>query len=140
MTKEELYKAFIDIHKSGGQGTPQFVADMGGVQIKQYFDEFVEEYPKSVVRSDGTTDYLRTDLKSAKLFYIKATRGLRAAHEHMLACLKLEVEDRTREGSMKFMPRISKWLNSQGWTTYQDRLLDVNANTVVSTRYGTEIE
>ena len=104
------------------------------------FDEFVEEYPKSVVRTDGTTDYLRTDLKSAKLFYIKATRGLRAAHEHMLACLKLEVEDRTREGSMKFMPRITKWLNSQGWTTYQDRLMDANANTVLTTRYGTEIE
>jgi len=110
------------------------------VKTDDAFEEFVEEYPKSVIRTDGTTDYLRTDLKSAKLFYIKETKGLRAKHEHLLACLKFEVEERTREGSMKFMPRITKWLNSQSWTTYADRLLDANVNSISTAKYGTEIE
>jgi len=110
------------------------------VKTDDMFDEFVEYYPKSVIRTDGTTDYLRTDLRTAKLYYVKATRGLRAGHEHLLECLKFEVEERMKDGSIKFMPRITKWLNSQAWTTYQDRLMDAMSNTVGNTRYGTEIE
>lgn len=60
MTKEELYKAFIDIHKSGGQGTPQFVADMGGVKIKQYFDQFVEEGLATLEKSGSDYFYIPT--------------------------------------------------------------------------------
>lgn len=110
------------------------------VKTDDMFDEFVEEYPKSVIRTDGTTDYLRTDLKTAKLYYIKATRGLRSVHEHLLECLKFEVEERQKDGSIKFMPRISKWLNSQAWTTYQDRLMDARDNSIGNTKYGTDIE
>jgi hypothetical protein len=112
----------------------------GLVKTEDMFDEFVEEYPKSVIRTDGTTDYLRVDLKTAKLYYVKATRGLRSSHEHLLECLKFEVEERMKDGSIKFMPRITKWLSSQAWSTYQDRLMDAKSNSVGSTKYGTEIE
>jgi hypothetical protein len=60
MTKEELYKAFIDVHKSGGQGTPAFIADMGGAEIKQYFDEFVEEGLATLEKSGSDYFYMPT--------------------------------------------------------------------------------
>ena len=105
------------------------------------FEEFVNEYPKSVTRTDGTTDYLRTDLKAARLYYAKYTMASRAKHEHLLKCLKYEVEERQREGSMKFMIRMVKWLNTQAWTAYEDKLLDERVNQPVdNTKYGTEIE
>ena len=101
------------------------------------FEEFLEAYPSSVIRTDGVIDYLRTDQKSCKLLYIKTTKNSRSSHEHILKCLNFEVEKRNRDGSMKFMPRMSKWLTQESWKSYED---EINKSIKPINTYGTELE
>jgi hypothetical protein len=108
----------------------------GLLRTEHMFDEFLEEYPKSVVRTDGVVDYLRTDQKHCQSMYLLLTKNNRATHDHIVKCLKFEVNKRTNDGSMKFMVRMSKWLSTEAWKAYEDEINDVKkANT-----YGTDIE
>jgi hypothetical protein len=84
------------------------------------FDEFLETYPSSVIRTDGVVDYLRTDQKACRMIYLKATRNSPAVHQHILKCLNFEVEKRKRDGSIKFMVRMAKWLTTEAWKAYED--------------------
>lgn len=106
------------------------------IRTEDLFEEFLEEYPKSVVRTDGVIDYLRTDQKHCKQMYMLITRNSRAIHDHLLKCLKFEVDKRIRDGSIKFMVRMSKWLSSEAWKAYED---EIN-NTVKTEAYGTSVE
>jgi len=153
-TSEQITKFFNKLIKLGYITSNSYVENDYGwnnvklsntyrqlVKLDDLFEEFVDEYPKSVIRTDGTTDYLRIDLKTARLYYHKYVNGVRARHDHLIRCLQFEVEERKREGSLKFMLRMVKWFNTQAWTAYEDKLLDSRANeTVDNTKYGTEIE
>lgn len=101
------------------------------------FAEFLETYPSSVTRTDGVVDYLRTDQKTCRMMYMKLTNNSLAKHLHILKCLKFEVEKRKKDGSMKFMVRMSKWLTSEAWKAYEDEMNNL-PNTTIS--YGTELE
>lgn len=101
------------------------------------FDEFLETYPASVTRTDGVVDYLRTDQKECKLLYMKTTRNSPAVHQHLLKCLNFEVEKRKKDGSIKFMVRMFKWLRTEAWKSYED---EINKTTVNKIDYGTELE
>jgi len=101
------------------------------------FDELLETYPISVIRTDGVVDYLRTDQKTCRLIYMKLTRNTQSEHQHILKCLKFEVNKRTRDGSLKFMPRMSKWLTQEAWKSYEDEMNKLPSNEV---KYGTELE
>jgi len=96
----------------------------------------MEIYPKSVVRTDGVIDYLRTDQKHCKQMYLLLTKNERARHDHILKCLKFEVNKRIKDGSIKFMVRMSKWLSTESWKAYED---EIN-NTPKTEAYGTNIE
>ena len=106
------------------------------IRTEDLFEEFMEEYPKSVVRTDGVIDYLRTDQKHCKQMYLLLTKNSRAIHDHIVKCLKFEVDKRTKDGSIKFMVRMSKWLSSEAWKAYED---EIN-NTQTKQSYGTDIE
>jgi len=102
------------------------------------FEELLEEYPSSVMRTDGVIDYLRTDQKSCRMVYLKITGNNKATHAHILKCLKFEVEKRNRDGSMKYMPRMSKWLAQEAWKSYED---EINKTRVeIEDKYGTKFE
>jgi len=101
------------------------------------FDEFLETYPSSVIRSDGVVDYLRTDQKQCRMIYLKATRNSPAVHQHILKCLNFEVDKRNKDGSMKFMTRMAKWLTTEAWKAYEDEINNVQ---VKKDKYGTELE
>jgi hypothetical protein len=101
------------------------------------FEEFLETYPSSVIRTDGVLDYLRTDQKTCRMLYLKITRDSSAVHQHILKCLNFEIEKRKREGSMKFMVRMSKWLTTEAWKSYED---EINKTTVNRVEYGTDLE
>jgi hypothetical protein len=101
------------------------------------FEEFLEAYPSSVIRSDGVVDYLRTDQKTCRTMYLKATRMSPAVHQHILKCLNFEVDKRNKDGSMKFMVRMAKWLVTEAWKAYEDEINNVQ---VKETKYGTELE
>lgn len=102
------------------------------------WEEFLEAYPSSVIRTDGVLDYLRTDQKTCRMNYIKITRGNLANHKHILKCLNFEVDKRNKDGSMKFMPRMSKWLNQEAWKSYEDEINKSNA--IIEDKYGTQLE
>jgi hypothetical protein len=107
------------------------------LKTEDIFDEFLEAYPSSVIRSDGVVDYLRTDQKQCRMIYLKATRMSPAVHQHILKCLQFEVDKRTKDGSMKFMVRMAKWLTTEAWKAYED---EINNTQVKTTKYGTELE
>ena len=53
---------------------------------------------------------------------MKATRNSIAIHQHILKCLRFEVNKRTKDGSMKFMVRMAKWLTAETWKSYEDEI------------------
>ena len=68
--------------------------------------------------------------------YLLITKNNRAIHDHIIKCLRFEVNKRIKDGSMKFMVRMSKWISSEAWKAYED---EVN-NTLNTESYGTDIE
>lgn len=106
------------------------------LKTENLFEEFIEEYPKSVVRTDGVIDYLRTDQKHCQQLYTVLTKNSRAKHDHIVKCLKFEVNKRTKDGSIKFMARMSKWLSTEAWRAYEDEINNVTKEN----NYGTDIE
>jgi hypothetical protein len=107
------------------------------LKVDNIFEELLETYPSSVIRTDGVVDYLRTDQKTCKNMYLKLSYNKPAYHQHILKCLRFEVDKRTNDGSLKFMPRMSKWLTTEAWKSYEDEMNKLPSNKV---KYGTELE
>ena len=103
----------------------------------EIFEEFLEAYPKSVIRSDGVVDYLRTDQRQCRMLYLAATKMQQAQHQHILKCLKFDVNKRTRDGSLKYMVRMSKWIGQQTWKSFED---EINSMPTTTEKYGTTVE
>lgn len=89
------------------------------------FQEFVLAFPLKVTRNDGTVDYLRTDQSKARGLYLAYTKNKKSIHDHILKCLKFEVNARERNGSLKFMKRMTSWLSSKEWEAFQDQIDDL---------------
>jgi hypothetical protein len=105
------------------------------------FKEFLYAFPLKVTRTDGTVDYLRTDQSKARMLYLATTRGKKSIHDHILKCLKHEVNYRETNGSLKFMKRMTTWLNSQEWESFEDQIDDLGDITFKENElgYGTEL-
>ena len=105
------------------------------------FKEFLFTFPLKVTRSDGTVDYLRTDQSKAKMLYLGYTKNKKSIHDHILKCLKHEIAYREQTGNMKFMKRITTWLNSQEWESSEDQIDDLGNITFKDNDmgYGTEL-
>ena len=105
------------------------------------FREFLMTFPLKVTRTDGTTDYLRTDQSKARVLYLANTRGKKSIHDHILKCLKHEIKYRESNGSMKFMKRMTSWLSSQEWESFEDQIDDLGNITFKDNElgYGTEL-
>ena len=106
------------------------------------FDELYAAYPIKVLRPDGAFDYLRVDQERCRKLYHNIVRMDLMIHEHILRCLKFEVEDKTLKGQLTFMKRMPTWLTSEAWKVYDDH----DSNELVTTQgeklkaYGTNIE
>lgn len=86
------------------------------------FQELIEYYPKSVIRPDGRVDYLLTDLPKAKKTYTKLTQNNKALHQHIIQCLKEEIEEKEDGGGLAYMKRLPKWISEKSWNTYSERV------------------
>ena len=105
------------------------------------FQELVETYPKSVTRPDGNIDYLLTDLLKANSTYTKLTQNNKALHEHILHCLREEIEQKEETDTMKFMKRLPKWISERSWESYSEQVRDLQSVTGNSSLgYGERIE
>ena len=105
------------------------------------FKEFLFTFPLKVTRTDGTVDYLRTDQSSARMLYLGYTKGKKSIHDHILKCLKHEISYREKNGSLKFMKRMTTWLTSKEWETFEDQIDDLGELTYKDKDmgYGTEL-
>jgi hypothetical protein len=108
-----------------------------------FFDEFIQTYPTSVIRPDGTKDYLRTDLNRCRRIYNKITGNKYAIHLNILQCLQFELALRRKEGKLSYMKRLPKWLGSEEWKIYEQRIKDENFDSLTTTEelgYGNRLE
>lgn len=105
---------------------------------KNAFEELIEIYPMKVLRPDGYNDYLRVDLKRCRKLYQGILGASKLRHKAIIRALKFELEVHTREGTMKYMKRLPKWLAAEEWKVYEDRMNDKD-DTNEPTSYGTTL-
>lgn len=138
-------KGFINLQPSGEKSKvyardiklrKKFTFVLGG---SDYFDELLEEYPVKVVRPDGVKDYLRSDLKRCKRNYDKIATT-RKKHEEILESLKYEKKVRDQEDSWKYMKKLPKWLSSEEWKTFLERMRDEGQEAKEQPKYGQQLE
>lgn len=105
---------------------------------KDVFEELTEIYPVKVLRPDGYNDYLRTDMKRCRKIYQNILGASKLRHKAIIKALKFELEVRDREGTMKYMKRLPKWLAAEEWKVYEDRMND-KEDTNEPSSYGTTL-
>jgi len=105
-----------------------------------YFEELFMIFPLKVIRTNGVSDYLKTEKTYCKNIYDSRVARNKQKHDHIMRCLRKELEIREKENSMAFMKRLSNWLASQEWKSFEDRLDEsVLVKNEVRT-YGTTLE
>lgn len=87
-----------------------------------FFDELVQLYPQIIIRPDGTKDWLRVDLNRCRKAYSKITENKYMIHQHIIECLQCELAIRRKEGKIGYMKRLPRWLASEEWKSYEERL------------------
>lgn len=110
------------------------------IETKNSFDEFYDMYPVYVLRSDGSKDYLRTDLRRCRTMYKKLVGKSIARHKHIIECLKAEIQYKINTGNLMFMKRMPKWLASDDWQIGEQILADIKQNEKGDDAYGNTIE
>jgi hypothetical protein len=108
------------------------------------FDEFYNIYPTKALRPDGSYDYLRVDRNRCRKMYHNIVRKNKILHDHIMECLRFEIDEKTATGSMGFFKRMHTWLSSESWKVTSERLEAGVKVTDVSTggkeAYGEEFE
>lgn len=110
------------------------------IKHRDFFDEFYDTYPASVMRGDGMKDYLRGDIARCRKIYNLKVGKSRLKHEHIMSALKFELHNRKTTNNMKYMKRMSKWLSSEEWTLYDEFLKDNKVKEQIEQVYGTDVE
>jgi len=108
------------------------------------FDEFHNAFPTKALRPDGNYDYLRVDRNRCRKLYHNIVKVNKTMHDHLMHCLRLEVEDRNANGKMSYMKRMPTWLTSEAWKVYEDRINNDTTSGDITTQkggsYGTKVE
>ena len=86
------------------------------------FDRFYEVFPVYVTRPDGTKGYLRANVNKCRKEYIIGKS--KAMHDHIMACLRYEIDDKMRTGKMGYMKTMWKWLTQHEWECYEEQMND----------------
>jgi hypothetical protein len=155
-TYDDLKKDMIALYNAGLISTPwsdnatfrHIKPSNKFIQLTTYtgdpFDEFYSIFPVKVLRPDGNYDYLRMDRNRCKKIYHNIVRVNKTMHDHIMECLKLEINERNRTGKMSFMKRMPTWLTSEEWKVYSDKVTAGVTSGDISIQegegYGTEIE
>lgn len=90
----------------------------------QLFEEFYNLYPQKVTRPDGSVDYLRTDRDRCQKLYVKKVKLNKNLHTEIMEGLQYEIEERSKSNNLRFMKRMPKWLASEEWTIWREKLED----------------
>ena len=104
-----------------------------------YFDEFLEVYPSSVIRPDGTKGFTKNNPKKCRQIYKTIVGNNKDKHKHLIDCLNAELEDRMLSNNMAYLKTMSNWLSQEGWLHGEELLKDRNTENIY-TGYGSTIE
>ena len=65
---------------------------------------------------------------------------LKSIQDHIIKCLKYEIEYREKTGNLKYMKRMVTWLSAHEWESFEDQIDDLgNITFNNSMGYGTEL-
>jgi hypothetical protein len=102
-----------------------------------YFDTFYDQYPVYVLRPDGMKSYLRANVNKCRHLFNVTCGKSSAMAEHLIDCLKFEIDKKTREGKLSYMKTMWRWLVDHQWEESEE---EMNDNVEQSTsNYGTEL-
>ena len=100
------------------------------------FDEFYEVFPIYVTRPDGTRGFLRSNINKCRKEYNRIIGKSKAMHEHILSCLRYEIDDKLQTGKIGYMKTMWKWLTQHEWECYEEQM---NLEQQTANSYGTGI-
>ena len=103
------------------------------------FEELYNVYPVKVTRPDGSIDYLRTDKTRCKRSYATKIKSGEVIHADVMEGLRFEISQRESDGSIAYMKRLPKWLASEEWLAWKERLSELNER-VETFGYGLKLE
>jgi len=105
---------------------------------KIWFDEFYDLYPVYVMRPDGTKGFLRTNVNKCRQQYNKIVGKSSVMHEHLLKCLKYEIDTKLAQGKLGYMKTMWKWITTCEWEIYEEQMQE--STEIVNTKiYGSTI-
>ena len=87
-----------------------------------FFDEFYESFPVYVIRPDGTKGFLRSNVNKCRKEYNRIIGKSRAMHEHIMNCLRYEINNKTITGKIGYMKTMWKWLTQHEWECYEEQM------------------
>lgn len=105
---------------------------------KTMFDEFYDQFPVYVMRPDGTKGFLRANVNKCRKEYNRIVGKSKAMHEHIISCLKYEIDDKMRTGKIGYMKTMWKWLTQHEWETIEEQM-KVETPNLDYYNYGTEL-
>lgn len=82
--------------------------------------------------------FLRANVNKCRKEYNRIVGKSKAIHEHIMDCLRYEIDDKMRTGKMGYMKTMWKWLTQHEWETFEEqmKLDDYQPNTY---NYGTDV-
>lgn len=94
----------------------------------QYFKEFFDLFPKRVSNDRGGSrilspvDIETTIATEAYKKWRTITRNDTDLKKKIIACLNLEIQERSKQNGLPFMHNIITWLNKRYYQMYEDKL------------------
>ncbi len=89
---------------------------------KSFFDYFYDEFPVYVTRPDGTKGFLRSNISKCRKEYNRIVGKSKAMHEHIMECLRYEVNNKAITGQLGYMKTMWKWLTQHEWETIEEQM------------------
>lgn len=102
------------------------------------FDEFYDQFPVYVIRPDGTKGFLRANINKCRKEYNRIVGKSKAMHEHIMNCLKYEIDNKMQTGKIGYMKTMWKWLTQREWETIEEQM-KVETPSTEYYNYGTDI-
>ena len=104
---------------------------------KSYFDLFYDMYPVYVMRPDGSKSYLRANINKCRNLFNDKVGQSSAMAEHIINCLKFEIDKKMQEGKISYMMTMWNWLSRNQWEVSEEEMQDIEQKADQS--YGTEL-
>lgn len=86
------------------------------------FDEFYDQFPVYVMRPDGTKGFLRANVNKCRKEYNRIVGKSKAMHQHLMNCLKFEIDNKMMTGKLGYMKTMWKWLTQHEWETFDEQM------------------